>query len=215
MIVDSRLMGRLAATAVTAFLALLVILHGVSFPLWPAHMSLFANSPQATVWNAAMLGLAVGLGLLALALPPSTARGHTAGRWMMGIGALATVLMVIYPTDRMLNVDRPTTLVGELHDTFATGAVCVIVAAIYLLAGAARLDARLRDLVGPSYAAAHVAMVLGLMWLALDRWHLSLYAGFVQRGLAIVLGLWLLGVSARIANFQWVAHIHVRPAGRD
>lgn len=210
---ESRNYGRLAAFACGGFLALLGVLHMVEWPKWPRHVSLYGISDSAMLWDGALTLLALGILCLAWSLQGPRVTGVTAARILLAVTALCTFLLVVFPTDRQLNEGVPTTTTGFLHDTMAVTGVALTVAAMYMLAGAGRLHPTWQRIAGSSFALPHLAMGLGLLWMALDRAQLGLWGGLVQRALTILSAVWLLTTSLKVAQIDWSAP-EASPSGR-
>jgi hypothetical protein len=188
---------------VAFFAAAMVALHLLHWHDPPRHVSNYTHLRGGWLWDLGLAGLGFGTYLLVAGLRRSVPLAAPANWAWRGLEVAGIMIlgMIVFPTDRNLNPDHPTTVSGFVHDSFAVLSTFFICWSMLLLVASARLNPGLA-LFGRTWWWPIGTIGASLAWMGGDVTEYWPLAAVVQRLVVILIVAWLMTVAwrARLAH---------------
>lgn len=191
-----RVLAWLGLVGIAEFLIAILVLHLTSLRQEPEHMSQFANTRFALLWDLAIYSFTIGGAALSLAIRPHLARSlsQRMGLWMLWLAVVGAILLATFPMDG--GYQSPT-LAGAIHGGAAFSMFMLLGIAMVVLAPAFRTSPTWRSFGYPSLVIGVLVTACGITYLIATLYGMEL-AAFAQRLMVAFIAAWFIMLAVRL-----------------
>ncbi|MES2154722.1 MAG: DUF998 domain-containing protein [bacterium] len=206
-----RVLAWLGLVGIAEFTAAILVLHLTALRKEPEHMSQFANTRYALLWNLAIFSFTIGGAALSLAIRPHLEHGlfRRAGLWMIWLSVVGAILLTTFPMDG--GYQAPT-MAGAIHGGAAFSMFMLLGIAMIVLAPAFRKSPVWRSFAYPSLVIGMLVSACGITYLVATLNSMEL-AAFAQRIMVGFIATWFILLGVRLLKVPGSVQAPPAPVG--